>query len=120
VQNLLTHERIPGGENIFPSDIEQVLESHPGIKAVAVIGVQDPYWGEIVGAFVQRNQGFEIDEKGLKSWLRTRIAPHKVPEHYFWIGEGPGLPDSLPVNATGKIEKVKLRDIANSLVTVRA
>ncbi|PQE22356.1 long-chain-fatty-acid- ligase protein [Rutstroemia sp. NJR-2017a WRK4] len=109
-----------GGENIFPSDIEQVLESHPGIKAAAVIGVQDPYWGEIVGAFVQRNQGFEIDEKGLKSWLRTRIAPHKVPERYFWIGEGSGLPDSLPVNATGKIEKVKLRDIANSLVTVRA
>lgn len=70
-----------------------------------------------MGAFVQRNENFKVDDKALKVWIRSRLAPHKAPEYYFWIVEGAGLPDRLPVNATGKIEKVKLRSIAKDLMT---
>jgi acyl-CoA synthetase (AMP-forming)/AMP-acid ligase II len=110
----------PGGENIFPGDVEKALELHPDIAAAAVIGIPDAYWGETVGAFVQRTQNSksetEIGRKDVKIWLRNRIAPHKVPEYFFWIGEGQGVPDELPVNATGKIVKKELRAIAGGLV----
>ncbi|KAL9636858.1 MAG: hypothetical protein Q9164_002562 [Protoblastenia rupestris] len=109
-----------GGENIFPGDIEKVLELHPEIAAAAVVGIPDTYWGEIVGAFIHRATNSKpetgIGKKDLKIWLRNRIAPHKVPEHFFWIGEGAGIPDKLPVNATGKIVKMELRAIASGLV----
>ena len=85
-----------------------------------MVGIPDTYWGEIVGAFIHRatNSKSEIGigKKDLKIWLRNRIAPHKVPEHFFWIGEGAGIPDKLPVNATGKIVKMELRAIASGLV----
>lgn len=85
-----------------------------------MIGIPDPYWGEIVGVFAQRarepKSGVGIGKKEIKIWLRNRIAPHKVPEHFFWIGEGAGVPGVLPVNATGKIMKTELRAIATDLV----
>ncbi|ETS84287.1 hypothetical protein PFICI_02312 [Pestalotiopsis fici W106-1] len=121
-----------GGENIFPRDVEEVLEQHPSIHAAAVVGIPDPYWGEIVGAFIQRAKAGDGDRaadreaesqaqahvgsKELKLWMRGRIQPHKMPEHLFWIGEGNGVPDELPVNYTGKVVKSDLRAAATVLV----
>jgi mevalonyl-CoA ligase len=109
-----------------------VLESHHDIAAVAVVGIPDAYWGEIIGAFVQRTAPTttntnptsssgepKIGKKEIKLWLRNRIAPHKVPEQFFWIGEEPGVPDELPINNTGKILKAELRAVARSLVEGR-
>jgi acyl-CoA synthetase (AMP-forming)/AMP-acid ligase II len=97
-----------------------VLESHPHITACAVVGIPDPYWGEVIVAFVQANKQSEIkallQKKALKFWLRKRLAPHKVPEHFFFLGQGGGIPDTLPVNATGKVLKRELREIASYLI----
>ncbi|KAI0881675.1 amp dependent CoA ligase [Annulohypoxylon maeteangense] len=112
-----------GGENIFPRDIEEVLEQHPGIVAAAVVGIPDAYWGEIIGAFIQPASGYETKpltgRRNLKPWLRNRIAPHKFPEHFFWLGDGEGIPDELPFNFSGKIMKEKLRTIACDLLQVK-
>ena len=90
----------------------------------AVIGIPDPYWGEKVGAFIQRAKTSisesQITRKDLKIWLRNRIGPHKIPEHFFWVGEEAGVPNEIPVNATGKIAKTDLRAIASKLVQSNA
>ncbi|KAK4201975.1 putative acyl-CoA synthetase family [Triangularia verruculosa] len=104
-----------GGENIFPADVEAVLEKHPGVAAAACIGIPDEYWGEIVGVFVKRESGSKIGERELKLWLRNKVAPHKMPERFFWLGDGGGIPDELPFNHTGKLMKGELRDIATVL-----
>lgn len=111
-----------GGENIFPSDIERVLESHPDVTASAVLGVPDSYWGEIVCAFVHRKNGSDTDhtafEKSMRKWLKGRLEPLKYPTKIFWIGEEEKVPNLLPVSTTGKIEKVKLRSIACGIMGV--
>ncbi|KAI1441713.1 amp dependent CoA ligase [Annulohypoxylon stygium] len=113
-----------GGENIFPRDIEEVLEQHPDIAAAAVVGIPDPYWGEVIGAFIQPTSRFEAKpmtgRRNMKPWLRNRIAPHKFPEHFFWLGDGEGIPDELPFNFSGKIMKEKLRATACDLLQVKA
>ncbi|CAJ2510890.1 Uu.00g065150.m01.CDS01 [Anthostomella pinea] len=92
-------------------------ELHPGIAAAAVVGVRDARWGETVGAFLQRQQhDFNAQSKDVKIWLRKRIAPHKVPDHLFWIGEDPGVPGEFPVNASGKVLKNELGVVANRLL----
>ncbi|RDW84211.1 class I adenylate-forming enzyme family protein [Aspergillus mulundensis] len=109
-----------GGENIFPGDIEPILESHPDITACAIVGVPDSYWGEIIVAFIQGTKeakcGPTLRKKALKLWLRHRLAPHKVPEHFFVLGSGGDVPDEMPINATGKVLKRELRDIASCLL----
>ena len=112
-----------GGENIFPADIERALETHPGIAAAACIGIPDEHWGEVVGVFLQRAGGLQsetpIDSKGVKAWLRKKVAPHKMPEHFFWLGDGGNVPDQLPFNHTGKLMKAELRVIATRIVKGR-
>jgi acyl-CoA synthetase (AMP-forming)/AMP-acid ligase II len=111
---------LKGGENIFPGDIEKVLDLHPEITASAVVGVPDTYWGEAVVAFIQpAAAGTSTPTKDMKLWLRNKLAPHKVPEHFFWLSTGGGVPDALPVNATGKVVKKELREVAINLAETR-
>lgn len=97
-----------------------MLEQHPDIAVTACIGIPDDYWGEIVGVFIKRvsneDANTKIGNKSLKLWLRNKLAPHKVPDHIFWLGDGAGVPDELPFNHTGKLMKGELRDIAHSLI----
>lgn len=112
-----------GGENIFPIDIEKSLEQHADISAASVVGIPDATWGEVVVAFVKRNEctkpEVKIGTKDLKLWLRKRLAPHKMPEHFFWIGEGAGAPDEIPINHSGKVVKSDLRAVAGRLAQSR-
>lgn len=88
--------------------------------AAACIGISNDYWGEVVGVFIQRASKGETDlkigKKEVKLWLRNKIAPHKMPEHFSWLGEGAGVPEKLPFNHTGKLMKGELRIIASALV----
>jgi acyl-CoA synthetase (AMP-forming)/AMP-acid ligase II len=97
-----------------------VLEQHPSIEAAACIGIPDDNWGEIVGVFLKRASQLgtaELGSKEMKLWLRrNKLAPHKVPEHYFWLGDGLGVPDELPCNHTGKLLKGELRKVASILL----
>jgi long-chain acyl-CoA synthetase len=92
---------IIGGENVFPREIEEVLNAHPSIKASAVVGRKDESRGEVPVAFCECNEDAEFDEPGLRHWCRERLAGFKVPKQIRRL-------DALPRNPTGKILRRQL------------
>ncbi len=93
---------ISGGVNIYPSEIEAVLHLHPAVSEAAVVGRSDPDWGERPVAFVALHPGGGLD--GLLDWCRARLAKVKVPDEFIAV-------DGFPRTATGKILKVRLREL---------
>ncbi len=82
---------ISGGENILPVEIESVLSLHPGVGEVAVAGLPDPRWGQVVTAFIVRRG--EVSEEELDAWcLRSDLPPFKRPRGYVFIREVPKSP----------------------------
>lgn len=96
---------ITGGENVFPSEVENVVGSHPAVKDVAVIGVPHEKWGEAVKAIVILKQGGEISEPELITYCKGKIAGYKVPKSVDFIKE-----EEMPRTATGKILHRVLRE----------
>lgn len=94
---------IRGGENIYPAEIENVLQEHDAIAEVAVFGVPDDYYGEIVGAAVKL--GAPVAAAELQALCAGRIAKFKVPAVIFAV-------ERFPLTPSGKIRKVELRDWA--------
>jgi long-chain acyl-CoA synthetase len=93
---------ISGGSNIYPREVEEVLQRHPAVAEVSVIGEPDPEWGENVIAFVVRRAGAEIDAGALDALCLSNIARFKRPKRYVFL-------DALPKSAYGKILKTELR-----------
>jgi acyl-CoA synthetase (AMP-forming)/AMP-acid ligase II len=93
---------IVGGFNCYPAEIERALAAHPAILQAAVIGVPDERMGEVGRAFVVLKPGHPLDADALIEWSRERMANFKVPRSVVFL-------DSLPTNATGKVQKFKLR-----------
>jgi len=89
---------ISGGENVYPSEVENLLGSHDDVKEAAVIGVPDPKWGERVHAVVVLHAGAAVTEAELVVWCRDRIAGYKRPRSITFIRD-----DDMPRTATGKI-----------------
>lgn len=87
---------IIGGENVFPREIEEVLNTHPAVRASAVVGVADAMRGEVPIAFVEVEEGVAFDESEARAFLRGKLAPFKVPREVRVIEE-------LPKSPTGKI-----------------
>ena len=96
---------ISGGENIFPSEVENVLGFHPAVKNVAVIGVPDKKWGESVKAVVVPHQGKTATEKELIDFCRGKIAGYKIPKSIDFIKD-----EEMPMTPTGKILHRILRE----------
>ncbi len=95
---------IRGGENLFPAEIEAALLEHPAIAEVAVAGVPDEKWGEIVAAFMRLAEGAERpSDDELKSFIRERLSPQKTPAHWVWMTE-------FPLTGSGKIQKFQLAE----------
>jgi long-chain acyl-CoA synthetase len=104
---LYIHDRVKdmivsGGENIYPAEVESALFGHPAVADVAVIGVPDERWGEVVKAIVVRKPDAAVTPGELIGWARERIAGYKLPKSVDFI-------DALPRNPTGKILKRELR-----------
>ena len=93
---------IRGGENHFPAEIENILREHEDISDVAVVGIPDEKWGEVISAFI-RFYGNPKSETELKKFCRSKISPQKTP--YIWIAV-----ESFPLTGSQKIQKFKLRD----------
>ncbi len=91
-----------GGENIYPSEIEAVLVSHPDIVAVAVIGVPDEALGERVKAVLEISSPGILTEDDVKAYLSDKLANYKIPEFVEFM-------EQIPRNPTGKILKKDLR-----------
>ena len=95
---------IRGGENIYASEIEQVLFTHPAVRDVVVLGLPDPTWGEIVAAVVvPAEPGRPPTATELHNHCRAHLAPHKTPIRWFQATD-------FPLTASGKIQKFRLRD----------
>ncbi len=93
---------ISGGENIYPVQIEDHLAAHPAVKDVAVIGLPDERLGEIAAAVVELKPDVELHEGELEEYCQA-LPRYKRPRKYIYA--------EVPRNATGKIEKPKLRQI---------
>jgi malonyl-CoA/methylmalonyl-CoA synthetase len=93
---------ITGGFNVYPREVELVLETHPAVEEVAVAGVPSEAWGEEVTAFVVPSKSEKLVESELIEYARERLAAYKCPRRIVVI-------DTLPRNAMGKIERSKLR-----------
>jgi len=93
---------VTGGENVYPVEVEHVLAAHPEVKAVAVIGVPDPRWGETVKAVIEPKGAAPAADE-LIEWARARLARYKCPTSIDFVAE-------MPRNASGKILKRVLRE----------
>ena len=101
---------IRGGENIYPLEIEDFLLGHPGVLDAQVVGIPDEKYGEIVGAFIRVRPGHEdLTEDDVRQWAIPRIARYKVPKRVFIV-------DDFPMTPSMKIQKFKLREMAEKLV----
>jgi acyl-CoA synthetase (AMP-forming)/AMP-acid ligase II len=92
---------ISGGENLFPSEVEDLLAGHPAVREVAVVGVEDEEWGQRLKAVVVLNDGATLGERELKAYVKENLAAFKVPRDVEFVEE-------LPRNATGKVLKREL------------
>ena len=94
---------ITGGYNVYPKEIEAIIDELPGVEESAVIGVSHPDFGEAVTAVVVARPGAMLDEKVLLAVLKERIANFKVPKRIHVVSE-------LPRNTMGKVQKNLLRE----------
>jgi fatty-acyl-CoA synthase len=94
---------IRGGENIYPREIEDLLFSHPAVAEVAVVGIPDRKYGEVLAAFIRPTPGQQPREEELIAFCRTYLAPFKTPKYWVFV-------DALPLTPSGKIQKFVLRE----------
>lgn len=95
---------ISGGENVYPNEVELALRELPAIQDVAVGGLPDVRWGQLIAAVAVLHEGHELDLDGLRQFLAERLANYKIPKALF-------LADELPRNGSGKIDRARLQDL---------
>lgn len=95
---------VTGGENVFSSEVENVLANYPGVNYCAVIGVPDEKWGERVHAVVGITEGTNMELESVRSFCKKSIASYKCPQSLDCIT------DPLPISGVGKVRKDILRE----------
>ena len=101
---------IRGGENVYPLEVENFLLTMPGVLDAQVVGIPDARLGEIVGAFIRTRPGHEdMTEEDVRAFAIPRIARYKVPKRVFFV-------DDFPMTPSMKVQKFKLREMAEELV----
>lgn len=98
---------ISGGENIYPAEIENVLMDHPSILEAAVVGRDDPRWGEIPVAVIANRKSHDLEKDQVLDWLKGKLGKYKHPRDVLFV-------DALPRNEMRKVMKNVLRDLVNS------
>lgn len=96
---------ITGGENVYPLEIEHWLAAHPIVDEVAVIGLPDDKWGELVVAFIVPKHSIRIEEEDLRSYCEKKLGRYKIPKRFIPV-------DELPKTHVGKIDKKKLKELS--------
>ncbi|MDH3693145.1 MAG: hypothetical protein OER96_01055 [Gammaproteobacteria bacterium] len=94
---------IRGGENLFPTEIENILLEHPQVTEVAVVGIPDEKWGEVVACFIRSDSDREIDPNELHRHCRVHLSPQKTPVIWCQL-------DEFPLTGSRKIQKFVTRD----------
>jgi O-succinylbenzoic acid--CoA ligase len=98
---------VSGGENIYPAEIETVLQAHPAILEAAVVGVPHPRWMQTPIAFLVRRPNQHVDAQELERHCAKQLAGYKLPTRFIFV-------ESLPRNASGKLLRTVLRARAES------
>ncbi len=101
VRGRLKEMYISGGENVYPAEVEAVLQGHPAVALAAVKGVPDARWGEVGSAFLELLPGASLSADELLDWLRPRLARYKLPKRVEILS-------ALPRTGSGKIDKAAL------------
>jgi acyl-CoA synthetase (AMP-forming)/AMP-acid ligase II len=96
---------ITGGEHVFPSEVQEIIGTHPDVFDVAIIGLPHEKWGEQVTAVVVPKENAQVDEKMIKKYCRDKIAGYKRPKQVIFIKE-----EEMPRTPTGKILHRALRE----------
>ena len=99
---------VSGGENIYPAEVENLLAEHGSVAEAAVIGLPDPHWGEAVTAVIVRRPGDAMEGEALIDWAKGRIASYKLPKRVIFL-------ESLPQNASGKLDRKALKTVLSEL-----
>ena len=100
---------ISKGINIYPRELEEVIDRFEGISASAVVGIPDEKSGEIPVAYIELQEEVDTIDKGaLRTHLREHLADFKLPKNYHVV-------DELPKNATGKVLKRVLKERVKNL-----
>ena len=94
---------ISGGENVYPAEVESVLYKHVSIAEVAVIGLADEKWGEVVTAVAALNDGHELTLESLREFADEHLARYKLPLRLHIV-------EALPRNPAGKVLKFILKE----------
>ena len=94
---------IRGGENMFPTEIENILMEHPNIAEVAVVGIPDKTWGEVIGCFFRTEDSKPISVRILHDFCRDHLSPQKTPTIWCRV-------DEFPMTGSRKIQKFAIRD----------
>jgi fatty-acyl-CoA synthase len=94
---------VSGGENVFPAEVEDLLDGHEAITEAAVIGVDDEKFGQRLKAFVVVRDGKDLSEEEVQAYVKDNLARYKVPREVVFM-------DELPRNPTGKVLKRELED----------
>jgi fatty-acyl-CoA synthase len=96
---------VRAGENIYPREIEDFLFNHPKVAEVAVFGIPDDYYGEVVMAWVKLHAGESASVEEILDFCRAEIAHFKIPKYVWFM-------DEFPMTVTGKLQKFRMREIA--------
>jgi fatty-acyl-CoA synthase len=104
---------VRGGEKISPAEIERTLESHPLIRRAGVIGVPGQGTGEEIWAYVELQPGAALADRTVLEFCRGQIAPFKIPDEVRFVPR-------LPTTVTGKVQKFRLREMAQGFSPVRS
>jgi acyl-CoA synthetase (AMP-forming)/AMP-acid ligase II len=96
---------IRGGEKVYPEEVEHALERHPAVRRAGVIGVSGPAGGDAAWAFVELHAGASLTARAALDFARGQLAAFKVPEQVRFV-------ERLPVTATGKVQRYRLRELA--------
>jgi len=92
---------VSGGENVFPREVEDLLLAHPAIDDVAVVGVDDPEFGQRLAAYVVKADGARLSAKAVRQLVSDTLARHKTPRDVHFVSD-------LPRTVTGKIRRNQL------------
>lgn len=98
---------ISGGLNVYPAEVERVIAQHESVLEAAVVGEEDPEWGEVGHALVVVHAGRELDTESLSSYLKEQLANYKIPRRFTFSEE------SLPRTTSGKVQKHLVKERLN-------
>lgn len=94
----------PGGENVYPAEVEKAILEHPAVEQTAVFGVPDPKWKEGIKAVCKLKPGQALGREALIDFVGERIASYKKPQYVEFISDFPVLPDGTPDRVRIKTE----------------